>query len=267
MTCGSDGCGGSCGTCSGGEFCQGSVCVAGTSVTGFVYDSATNAKLANAHCTLTNNSPTSYSATTDANGQYKISNVKPDIYVLKCTNSLYLSTSIQVLVEVSSSEQRLPSLYLVANPCLTSPPCSGSGSCGSAGTCICNEGIGGYDCSGSLLGPHCVPYRGTFSESFTNSVLIRSAINKALAKLGNLHSQLTMIQSSLPEYLSNSCCYDSNNHTSSATNPNYYEFVHYPLDLDSMASITHTFLGELNVYNEDNTNFLTDLRDMMFGGK
>jgi len=187
--------------------------------------------------------------------------VRSDIYVLKCENERYLDASIQVLVEVSTIEQRLPSLYLVFNPCLEIPACSGAGVCNTDGeTCMCNEGAGGYDCSGSLLAEICVPYKGIFSEAEVNAVLIRSAIRKALIRLENLYNDLISIKETLPEYASNSCCYDSNNHTSTATNPNYYEFTHYPLDLDSMASISHSFLGELNAYNEDNSEFMRDLQ-------
>jgi len=87
-----------------------------------------------------------------------------------------------------------------------------------------------------------------------------------LVRLNNLLSDLNTVKTTLPEYMANSCCFDPTNHTTIATNPNYFEYTRYPLDLRSMAAISYTFSNELVDYNTNNDDFLMSVQALI-GGK
>lgn len=258
--CGSDECGGSCGDCEDGSFChnKGTICVEGLMVEGKVVDARNGFSIFGAECTISNDTPYSYMNESDTSGEYELNQVKPGEYLLTCTHPEYLQSSVQVYLPISDDIVYLPSLRLAQNPCMTVPPCSGSGICDDDGvTCDCMEGIGGYDCSESLLSDKCDPYRG-FSEEQTNSVLIKSSINKSLKRLNNLLEELHQVQDMLPEYMSNSCCYNQEAENSNSGNGTQ-ESPKYPIDLRYISATSHVFLENLKQYDEDNVVFFEDL--------
>jgi len=152
------------------------------------------------------------------------------------------------------------------------PSCNSHGTCAGINICQCNPGYHDADCHLEVCGdnvctasenldncfsdcdvavvpPECSHHRG-FNESTINIVLITSAINKQLAKLGSLRSELETVQDTIPAFV-DTCCTPSS-------------AVEYPLSevsVSEFSTASYAFYQRLLQFNQDIQTFYDFMLD------